>query len=141
MTKKLNPYLNFRGEAREAITFYQSVFGGELDITTYADMGGLEEMGVPETEADNIMHAMLVVSEGVNLMASDVASTMAGDFANGQIALSGDASEEPALRGWFEGLADGGQVHVPLEKAPWGDWFGQCADRYGVTWMVNIAGA
>lgn len=137
---KLNPYLNFRGNALEAMTFYQSVFGGTLDIMKFSDMGSLEQMGVPESEGDLVMHGHLAVSDGVNLMGADIPSTMEGEFPHGQIALSGSADEESELRAWFDGLSDGGQVHVPLEKAPWGDWFGQCADRYGVTWMVNIAG-
>jgi PhnB protein len=135
MSTVLNPYLSFRGQARDAMTFYQSVFGGVLDVMTFADMGG---MGVPEEEGQQVMHSMLTVNDSVHLMGSDVPSTMPGDFPNGQIALSGDDHE--TLQGWFAALGDGGTVHVPLEKAPWGDWFGQLADKYGVTWMVNAAG-
>jgi len=137
MATQLSPYLNFRGQAREVATFYQSVLGGDLQLMTFADMGG---MGVPEEEQGRVMHSMLTVSEAVTVMVSDVPSTMPGDFHPGVIALSGDASDTELLRGWFAGLSEGGEVHVPLEMAPWGDWFGQCADRYGVHWMVNIAG-
>lgn len=136
MSTVLNPYLNFRGQAREAMTFYQSVFGGELAISSFADYGG---MGVPQEEVEQVMHAMLSVNESVHLMGSDVPGNVPGDFPHGQIALSGD--DVDVLRGWFAALAEGGTVHVPLEKAPWGDWFGQLADRYGVTWLVNVAGA
>ena len=135
MSTVLNPYLNFRGQAREAMTFYQSVFGGQLDVMTFADMGG---MGVPESESGQVMHSALSVSDSVQLMGSDVPSHMEGDFPNGQISLSGDDDE--TLRGWFEKLSDGGQVTMPLEKAPWGDSFGQLTDRYGVSWLVNISG-
>lgn len=136
MSTALNPYLSFRGEAREAMEFYQSVFGGQLDVMTFASMGG---MGVPESESDQLMHSALTVSEGVLLMGSDVPSHMAGDFPNGRVALSGD--DVDTLRGWFDGLATGGTVNVPLEKAPWGDWFGDLTDKYAVSWMVNISGA
>lgn len=136
MTTQLNPYLGFRGQAREAMTFYQSVFGGVLDVTTFSDMEG--GMGVPEAEREQVMHAMLTVSDSVNLMGSDVPSSMPGDFPHGQIALSGDDHE--TLQAWFAKLGEGGEIHVPLEKAPWGDWFGQLADRFGVTWMVNASG-
>lgn len=136
MSTVLNPYLNFRGQARDAMTFYQSVFGGQLDVTTFADLGG---MGVPESEAANVMHSMLSVNEAVHLMGSDVPSAMEGEFPHGQISLSGDDRE--TLQGWFAALGEGGTIHMPLEKAPWGDWFGQLADKYGVTWMVNIAGS
>jgi PhnB protein len=132
----LNPYLNFRGQAREAMTFYHSVLGGQLDVMTFGDMGG---MGVPENEAGLVMHSALTVSDSVLLMGSDVPSHMEGDFPNGQVSLSGD--DDATLRGWFEGLSDGGAVGVPLEKAPWGDSFGQLTDRYGVSWMVNISGS
>ena len=135
MSTQLNPYLNFRGQAREAMTFYQSVLGGQLDLMTFADMGG---MGVPEAEASQVMHSSLGVSDSVQLMGSDVPSHMEGDFVNGRISLSGDDRE--TLQGWFDALAEGGTVNVPLEKAPWGDWFGDLTDRYGVSWMVNIAG-
>jgi PhnB protein len=136
MSTVLNPYLNFRGQAREAMTFYQSVFGGQLDVMTFGDMGG---MGVPENEADQVMHSALSVSESVQLMGSDVPSHMEGDFPNGSISLSGD--DEATLRDWFDRLSDGGTVGVPLEKAPWGDSFGMLTDRFGVSWLVNIAGS
>jgi len=136
MTTQLNPYLGFRGQAREAMTFYQSVFGGQLDVMTFADQGG---MGVPDSEADNVMHSALSISDSVQLMGSDVPSHMDDEIHNGRIALSGD--DVDTLRGWFDGLAADGTVNVPLEKAPWGDWFGDLTDRFGVSWMVNIAGS
>jgi PhnB protein len=136
MTTQLNPYLGFRGQAREAMTFYQSVLGGQLDVMTFADQGG---MGMPDSETDQVMHSALTVSDTVLLMGSDVPSHMDGEIHNGRIALSGD--DVDTLRAWFAGLSDGGTVNVPLEKAPWGDWFGDLDDKYGVGWMVNISGA
>ena len=136
MATQLNPYLNFRGQAREAMTFYQSVLGGQLEVMTFADMGG---MGVSEAEADQVMHSALTVSGSVAVFGSDVPSQMPGDFPNGRISLSGDDAD--TLRAWFDGLAAGGTINVPLDKAPWGDWFGDLTDRFGVGWMVNIAGS
>lgn len=136
MATTLNPYLNFRGQARDAMTFYQSVFGGQLDVMTFGDMGG---MGVPEDEAGQVMHSALSVSDSVQLMGSDVPSHMEGDYPNGQVSLSGD--DDATLRGWFDKLSDGGTIGVPLEKAPWGDSFGQLTDKFGVSWMVNISGS
>jgi PhnB protein len=120
------------------MTFYQSVLGGELTATTFADQGG---MGVPDDEKDLVMHSALAVSGSVQLMGADVPSHMdtGGDIANGSISLSGD--DEATLRGWFDGLSAGGTIGVPLEKAPWGDSFGMFTDKYGVEWMVNIAGS
>ncbi|MET0725990.1 MAG: VOC family protein [Leifsonia sp.] len=130
----LNPYLSFRDNAREALEFYHSVFGGELTLSTY------EEFHVSEDPAEGgkIMHGQLT-SAGMTLMASDTPNSMdltVGD--NVTISLSGEDDAE--LRGYWEQLADGGSISMPLEVAPWGDAFGQLRDRFGVHWMVNIAG-
>lgn len=140
MSVVLNPYLNFRGTALEALEFYQSVFGGSTNHMTYASMGGMTEMGVLESEAQWLMHGQLNASDSLNLMIADVPSAHGDSVENGHIALSGGAEDEATLREWFTKLADGGEIHVPLEKAPWGDWFGQTADKFGIKWLVNIAG-
>jgi PhnB protein len=135
----LNPYLNFEGNAREAMEFYQSVFGGELDVTAFGDMGMTEHEGTP-IPADGVMHARLTSGEGFTLMASDnVAGTAEGQTPNGHISLGGEESD--LLHGYWDRLADGGRVDIPLEKAPWGDEFGQLKDRFGINWLVNIAGS
>ena len=136
MTVRLNPYLSFNGNAREAMEFYQSVFGGDLDVSTFADAGG---MGVPDDEQAKVMHAMLDVPGVLTLMGSDTPSHMGYEPPAGtSISLSGD--DDATLRGWWDGLSADGKVTVPLEVAPWGDAFGMFTDRFGVDWMVNIAG-
>lgn len=130
----LNPYLQFDGNAREAMETYRDVFGGQLTISTFGEFGGAPE-GTPD---DGVMHAQLETDLGFTLMASDVPAAMGGASPNGQISLSGD--EGDALRGYFAKLTDGGQVTMPLEKQMWGDEFGMGVDRFGVSWMVNIAG-
>ncbi len=135
MQSKLNPYLGFQGTAREAIVFYQSVFGGKLDMTTYKDGG----MSQDPAEAEKIMHAMLVADNGMTLMTSDVPSHM--DYSAGtsvSISLSGD--DEAELTGYYKKLSDGGSISQPLTKAPWGDTFGMLTDKFGIAWMVNISG-
>jgi PhnB protein len=133
MATKLNPYLNFRGTAREAMEFYASVFGGELTLNTFGDIGG---MGLDESERQNIMHSQLDAGPDLTLMGADVPGSM--EIApNGSISLSGD--DEAQLRSWWEGLAAGGSITVPLEKAPWGDTFGMLVDRFGVSWLVNVS--
>jgi PhnB protein len=134
MATTLNPYLNFRDGTREVMDFYASVFGGELTLSTFAENGG---MGQPESEQGKVMHSQLRTRGGMTLMAADVPSSMEVS-ANGTVSLSGD--DEAELRGYWDGLVEGGSVTVPLEKAPWGDSFGMCTDRFGVDWMVNIAG-
>lgn len=136
MAISLNPYLNFRDGTRDVMVFYASVFGGELTSSTFAESGG---MGLDESEQGKVMHSQLVTDNGLTLMAADVPSTMGEPGANGSISLSGD--DEPTLRGYWEKLSDGGTVTVPLEKAPWGDTFGMCTDRFGVDWLVNILGS
>jgi PhnB protein len=131
----LNPYLNFKDDARAAMEFYKSVFGGELMLNTFGELGA----PVQDSETDLIMHSQLE-SGGIVLMAADTPSHMEySEGRNGQISLSGD--DEAALRSYWDGLSAGGTVTVPLEKAPWGDTFGMCVDKFGVSWLVNIAGS
>ncbi|MGN6128716.1 MAG: VOC family protein [Nocardioidaceae bacterium] len=136
MATKLNPYLSFRDSAREAMTFYHSVFGGELTMSTFAEFHASDD----PAEADKIMHAQIATDGGLTLMASDTPNSMEHDPGNAySVSLSGD--DEPTLRGYWDKLSDGGQVRMPLDKAPWGDTFGMCVDRFGVSWMVSIAGS
>lgn len=135
----LNPYLNFEGNTREAIEFYKDIFGGELNVMTFGDMGMTEYEGNP-IPSDGVMHGQLTTPDGFNLMASDNVPGMSeGQTPNGHLSLSGD--EADLLHGYFDKLADGGHIDVPLEKAPWGDEFGQVKDKFGVNWLVNIAGS
>ncbi|MFF3850297.1 VOC family protein [Streptomyces sp. NPDC002328] len=135
MGSRLNPYLSFGGDARQAMEFYQAVFGGTLVVKTYG------EFGQPDTPAaDNVMHGMLETPSGFTLMGADAPPGM--DHAPGNnfsVSLSGE--DEAELRGYWEKLSAGGFVAVPLEKQMWGDVFGMCTDRFGVPWMVNISGA
>jgi PhnB protein len=133
-TSRLNPYLNFKDNARQAMEFYKTVFGGELTLSTFGDGG------MVHTPADNakIMHGQLVVSNGYWLMGSDTPADME-TRPNGVISLSGD--DEASLKASWDKLSAGGKVTMPLEKAPWGDSFGMLTDKFGVSWMVNIAGA
>jgi PhnB protein len=134
----LNPYLNFDGNAREAIEFYQGVFGGELNIMTFGDLGATEHEG-EALDTNAVMHGQLTTTEGFTLMASDNPPGVTGQTPNGHLSLSGDESD--LLHNYWDKLADGGTVDVPLEKAPWGDEFGQVKDKFGVNWLVNIAGS
>jgi PhnB protein len=132
----LNPYINFKDNAREAMTFYQSVLGGELTMNTFA------EFGASSGPADEnlIMHSQLETPAGFTLMASDTpAHEEFKGAGNISISLSGD--DEAALSGYWNRLKEGGTIQQPLEKAPWGDRFGMLADKFGVNWLVNITGA
>ena len=135
MTVRLNPYLSFRDNARQAMEFYESVFGGELALSTFAEMHVSDD----PAEQDKIMHGMLEAPNGLVLMGADTPNSMEYQPNGYSISLSGD--DEPTLREYWEGLTSEGTVIEPLVQAPWGDTFGMCVDRFGVHWMVNIAGA
>lgn len=135
MQSRLNPYLSFKDNAREAMEFYKTVFGGKLDMNTFKEFQASED----PSEDDKIMHAMLEAENGITFMAADTPNRMAYQpGTNISMSLSGD--NEAELRRYFEKLSAGGTVTQPLEKAPWGDAFGMCTDKFGINWMVNITG-
>ena len=134
MASRLNPYLNFNGTARQALEFYHGVFGGELTLSTFGEMGAAADA----SDADKIMHGQLETSAGYTIMAADVPSHMEFQGPAGfAVSLSGDDGD--ALRGYFEQLAAGGVTDMPLQKQSWGDEFGMCVDKFGISWLVNIS--
>ncbi|MBK8046669.1 MAG: VOC family protein [Anaerolineales bacterium] len=135
MKSQLNPYLNFRDNTRQAMEFYHTIFGGKLTMNTYKDFGMTQE----PSEENKIMHAQLEAENGIVFMAADTPNSM--QYIQGtdmHMSLSGD--DDATLRGYYEKLAVGGTIVQPLMAAPWGDTFGAVNDKYGVKWMVNIAG-
>jgi PhnB protein len=133
VASRLNPYISFNGDARQALEFYEGVFGGSLALNTFG------ESGAPDPSvADKIMHGQLETDNGFTLMGADTPPGMEYNPGNNMaVSLSGDDGDQ--LRGYWEKLSDGGTVSVPLEKQMWGDEFGMCSDRFGVPWMVNIS--
>jgi PhnB protein len=132
MASRLNPYLNFNGNARQALEFYTGVFGGDLTLSTFADFGGA---GSPD--ADRIMHGQLETPAGYTIMAADVTSEMPYQPPAGfAVSLSGDDGD--ALHEYWEKLSAGGTVTMVMQKQAWGDEFGMCTDQFGVSWLVNI---
>ena len=135
MPSRLNPYLSFKDDAREAMEFYKSVFGGKLDMSTFKEYHASED----PAEDDKIMHAVLETENGIVFMASDTPNSM--EYSPGaRISMSLSGDDEAELRGYWDRLREGGQEAMPLAKAPWGDTFGMLRDRYGVDWLVNITG-
>ncbi len=133
MTTRLNPYLHFRGDAREAMTFYHSVLGGDLLLTSFQEAG----MPVGPDEGELIMHGHLSTSAGMNLMGADTpASIESGPIGGITMSLSGDDIE--TLTEYWQALSDTGTIEIPFEVAPWGAKYGQCTDRFGVAWMINV---
>jgi PhnB protein len=134
MSSRLNPYLNFNGNARQALEFYRSVFGGTLNISTFADFGGQDS-----PDADKVMHGQLDTDAGYTVMAADHTANM-GDYhapTGFGVSLSGDDGD--ALRGYWDKLSAAGNTTMPMQKQAWGDEFGIVVDQFGITWLVNIS--
>ena len=132
MASRLNTYISFDGNAREALEFYRDVLGGDLTVNTYGEYGDQSAPG-----ADKIMHGMVETPKGFTLMCADNPPGMEYQPGNNiALSLSGDDADE--LKGYWEKLSAGGTVTVPLEKQMWGDEFGMLIDRFGTAWMVNI---
>ncbi len=134
MQSKLNPYIHFKDNTRQAMEFYKTVFGGKLTMNTFKEFQASQD----PSEDNKIMHAQLDTDNGMTLMASDTPNRMEyGPGINFDISLSGD--NEPELTGYYNKLTQGGTITQPLVKAQWGDSFGMLVDKFGITWMVNIA--
>ncbi|MEU1512902.1 VOC family protein [Streptomyces sp. NPDC005811] len=132
MASRLNPYLSFNGDARAALEHYKDVFGGTLALSTFGEFG---QAGTPQ--ADQIMHGMLEAPNGFTLMGADTPPGM--DYSpSGNVSVSVSGDDDAELRGYWEKLSAGAEVSVPLEKQMWGDVFGMCTDRFGITWLINI---
>lgn len=128
MASQLNPYLNFNGNARQAMEFYAALFGGDLSLTTFGTEG---------PDAARIMHGALRTDAGYMIMGADVLSDMEYEPIRGtSVSISGDDAEQ--LRRYWVELSAGGSISMPLAKQPWGDEFGMCTDRFGVPWMIDI---
>jgi PhnB protein len=133
MSISLAPYLNFaQGQTREAMTFYESVFGGKLSIMTFGDY---QMEGMP---ADGVMHAQLDC-DSFSFMASDAMPGSENQWGGTRVYLTFYGDDLGTLSGWFDGLAAGGSVGTALEKMVWGDTYGVLKDKFGIEWMFNIS--
>lgn len=134
MTIEVTPHLNFRGNAREALTFYQSVFDGDIVMTTYADMGNDE----PATAA-NVVWGQVSAANGFRIMAYDVYPNLPWDQGADPFFVSVRGTDTGELRGYWNRLAEGAVVRQPLEQSDWAPLYGMLTDRFGVTWVLDIA--
>ncbi|MGS2589359.1 VOC family protein [Streptomyces hebeiensis] len=131
MGSRLNPYISFDGDARQAMEFYHDVLGGTLELGTFGDFGSSES-----PDHDRIMHATLSTAAGFTVMAWDVPERVPfNPGTNVALYLGGD---DAGLRAYFERLSVGGTVTLPLEKQIWGDEAGTLVDKFGITWMFDI---
>ena len=134
MAINVTPHLNFRGNAREALEFYQTVFGGELVIASYADMGNTD----PAT-ADHVTWGQVPADNGFRIMAYDVYPNLPWDRGQNPFFVSVRGTDPEELQGYWERLADGATVRQPIGPSPWAPLYGQLTDRFGVTWVLDIA--
>ena len=135
---QINPYLVFNGDCEAAFEFYKSVFGGEFnDINRFGEMPAIEGQEMPEELKSKIMHVSYNIGSSV-LMGSD-SNPMQGNVSFGQnVSLSINAESKEEADKVFAGLADGGQITMPIQNTFWGAYFGMCTDKFGMMWMVNF---
>ena len=128
-------HLNFRGDARAALGFYQSVFGGALVTVTYAEAG----QGENSAEADQVIWGQVVAANGFRIMAYDVPARMAWDAGKIPffVSVRGDAAEE--IAGYWAALSNGAEIVQPLAPSMWSPLYGMLKDRFGVTWILDVA--
>lgn len=139
--KAANPYLNFDGNTEDAFRFYQSVFGGELTVTRFRDLGG-NPMGIPEADLDKIANIALPLGPHNVLMATDTLESFPRPLKPGNnfyIEIEPDSAEEADRL--FDALSDGGDIEMPLQETVWAEKYGSFTDRYGIQWMVNYEGS
>ncbi len=136
MAMSLSPYISYNGTAREAMTFYKGVFGGEITFSTYGEFDDT----LDGHAAMRIMHAELITDADFILLGSDTPDGAEFDPST-RISIAIFGNEEATMAKYYESLlAAGGNTKMPLEKAPWGDSFGMVTDKFGVEWMFNISG-
>lgn len=135
---QINPYINFNGNAEEAFTFYQSVFGGEFGpIIRFKDIASAE-FPVPENDANKIMRITLPIGNSV-LIANDVPEMMGPVNENenrSKISVMADSQAEAEKI--FNGLSVGGTVEMSMDMSPWGTYFGMFRDKFGIEWTVEF---
>lgn len=128
-------HINFQGQARAALSFYHAIFGGQQTLVTYADAGAADN----PTDADRIMWGQVASAEGFTVMAYDVPAGQAWNPGERAFFVSLRGDDADAIRGLWFGLAEGGDILRPLEPSPWTPLYGMLRDRFGVTWVVDVA--
>ena len=131
-------HLNFRGDARAALTFYQSVFGGDLIVVTYKDAGNVQD----PAEADQVTWGQMSAGGGFSVMAYDVPSAMPWHQGENAffVSVRGQAADTAEISGYWEKLSDGATIVQPFGPAQWAPLYGMLKDRFGVVWVLDVVG-
>lgn len=132
---RLNPYLHFSNNAREAMEFYREVLGGELTISTFGQIGG---MGLPPAEHELVMHSQLETPDGFTLMAADTPSHQGPYTPPAAFSVSIDTDDDALIDRLWAALSEGATVTMPLGTPPWGGRFGMLTDRFGISWLLSV---
>ncbi|WP_018343715.1 VOC family protein [Cytophaga aurantiaca] len=135
---RIDPHINFNGNAEEAFTFYKSVFGGEFTSLVRMKDISTAEHPVAEEDIDKIMHIALSIGPNL-LMGNDVPSFLGKTNENenrSKISVFAESKQEADKI--FNGLSAGGSVEYPIGDSPWGSYFGMFRDKYGIEWMVDF---
>lgn len=137
---KLNPYIGFDGNCREAMTFYRDCFGGDLQVMTMGESPMASEM--PAEAHAGVMHSCLEIGDRLAIMGTDMGGCMEGTDTSkpeGRVSIAIDCTDEAELRRLAEQLAQGGETIQAVEEPFWGGLFGMVRDRYGITWLLTYS--
>src|SRR5450432_674814 len=132
---EMMPYLSFQGNCEEALNFYKDILDGRIEIASRYDNPA---MNAPEEFKNKILHASFHFGKYM-LFASDVMPKNQNNELTSNIAISLGFHDEAVAKKMFDGLGEGGNIHIPFKKQFWGDWHGNFTDRFGIRWMVNCA--
>jgi PhnB protein len=135
MTINVSNHLNFRGDARAALTFYQTVFGGQLVVVTYEDAHNIQN----PAEANQVMWGQVLADNGFRVMAYDVPSNTAWDPGKNAFFVSVRGNSEPEIAALWEKLSAGATIAQPLAPSGWTPLYGMLTDRFGITWVLDVA--
>lgn len=127
-------HLNFRGQARAALEFYQSVFGGDVLVVTHAQSYGTTD----PAEADLVGWGQVLSPEGFHVMAFDVPAARPYDAGIDPLFVSVRGDDQEEIRRYWDALAKDATIKAPLEPSGWSLLYGMLTDQFGVTWVLDV---
>lgn len=137
MTIKTTTHLNFRGDAKAALAFYQTVFGGEVTVFTYAQAGNVQNLA----EAEQVTFGQVISPDGFHIMAYDVPSSMGWNAGQIPFFVSVRGADGDEIIRYWDKLTQGGTIIQPLGPAGWAPLYGMVKDRFGITWVLDVQAA
>ncbi|GAA1500745.1 VOC family protein [Dactylosporangium maewongense] len=120
-------HLNFRGDARQALEFYQSAFGGEIVLVPHAD------------DVEHVMWGQVRADNGFHVMAYDVPAALSYDAGDKPVFVSVRGSDAGEITAYWKALSSGATIVQDLAPSGWSPLYGMLKDRFGVTWVLDVA--